>query len=64
MIIEVGLENDIVGDEVRDDVGLGDEAVEGEEVEVARLVDEGHACCYYGGVHEVDGVGGKGHLGD
>lgn len=39
--IEVGLENEVVGDDVGDDAGLGDEAVEGEEVGVAGLAEEG-----------------------
>lgn len=39
--IEVGLEYEVVGDDVGDHAGLRDEAVEGEEVGVAGLAEEG-----------------------
>lgn len=39
--IEVGLEDEVVGDDVRNDAGLRDEAVEGEEVGIAGLAEEG-----------------------
>lgn len=39
--IEVGLEKEVVGDDVGDDAGLRDEAVEGEEVGVAGVAEEG-----------------------
>lgn len=38
--IEVGLEDEVVGDDVGNDAGLGDEAVEGEEVGVFGLAEE------------------------
>lgn len=38
--IEVGLEDEVVGDDVGDDAGLGNEAVEGEEVGVFGLAEE------------------------
>lgn len=39
--IQVGLENEVMGDDVGHDAGLGDEAVEGEEVGIAGLAEEG-----------------------
>lgn len=39
--IEIGLENEIVGDDIGGNTSLGDEAVEGEEVGVLGLANEG-----------------------
>ncbi|KAK7271761.1 hypothetical protein RJT34_27923 [Clitoria ternatea] len=39
--IEVGLEDEVVGDDVGHDAGLGDKAVEGEEIRVAGLAEQG-----------------------
>lgn len=54
--IEVGLEDEVVGDDVGNDAGLGDEAVEGEEVSVAGLAEEG-------GEDGVDGENGGAAVG-
>lgn len=40
-VVAVGLEEEVVGDDGGGDAGLGDEAVEGEEVGVAALTEEG-----------------------
>lgn len=39
--IEIGLENEIVGDDIGGNTSLGDEAVEGEEVSILGLAKEG-----------------------
>lgn len=58
--IAVGLDEEVVGDDIGGDGGLGDEAVEGEEVGVAGLAEEGGedgvAREYGGAAVRVDGV--------
>jgi len=39
--IQIGLEDEVMCDDVGHDAGLGDEAVEGEEVRIAGLAEEG-----------------------
>lgn len=54
--VEIGLEDEVVGNDVGGDAGLGDKAVEGEEVGVFGLAE-------LGGEDGVDGVDGGAAVG-